>query len=61
MALSETIHHKFLKLLLPILCLIPRPLPATSFRFIRMSRLESFSNSSVFYLSGRTGSHMAQL
>lgn len=47
MALSETIHHKFLKLLLPILCLIPWPLSAASFRFIRANRLESFSNSSV--------------
>ena len=47
MALSETIHHKFLKLLLPILCLIPWPLSAASFRFIRANRLESFSNCSV--------------
>ena len=48
MTLFETIHRKLLKLLLPILCLIPGPLSAASFRFIRVSRLESFSNSSVF-------------
>lgn len=47
MVLSETIHHKFLKLLLLILCLIPWSLSAASFRFIRANRLESFSNSSV--------------
>ena len=39
MALSETIRDKFLKLLLPILCLIPWTLQATSFRFIRVNRL----------------------
>lgn len=48
MILSETFRNKYLKLLLPILCLIPWALQAASFRFIRVSRLESFSNSSVF-------------
>lgn len=46
MTLSETVYSRLLKLLL-ILCLIPGTLSATSFRFIRVSRLESFSNSSV--------------
>ncbi len=48
MNLSETVRSKLPKLLLPILCLIPWTLQGASYRFIRVSRLESFSNSSVF-------------